>query len=150
MTSIYINDAYIARVDLEPSEVIKRMKDDKPHVKVLKQNAQNVWFRDEKAGFGKTEKQLEIRPQLERLRHILDEKRSDIADIIGAILRGEQWKDSAVEERYIQTTIKTPKGDVIDIEYDTLTTLMQYRFPNDSEDEEDEHWMTADCKYIDL
>lgn len=73
-----------------------------------------------------------IRLEIERLKKLLVEKRSDICDILQAILDGKKWEDDWVEHRYIIKKIKTPNGDEINLFYDTLTTCFSYTI-NDGE-----------------
>jgi hypothetical protein len=59
------------------------------------------------------------------LRDLYTEKRSDVVDIIDKYLTTGNAEDYS-EQRFIQATIP---GTNIEVEYDTLTTLMSYHTP---------------------
>ena len=67
----------------------------------------------------------DLQKQIQRLSKGVCENRSDISDILERILNGEDWDESDIESRFAKVTIKTPKGDIVTVMYDTLTTLME-------------------------
>ena len=69
---------------------------------------------------------LSDREFLLALRERIEEKRSDIADLIDCHIHGIPFKWDNIEHRYIQA--KIPKTD-IRVEYDTLTTELSYHRP---------------------
>ena len=107
-----------------------------------------------------TEEQKENNPelfslynQIELLAKMLEEKRSDITDILNKILNGEEWYENMLESRYIIRTVKTPKcpkcnaeGFVVKAQYDTLTTLLETQV---SRNEVSEEWTYGDETYMD-
>ena len=69
---------------------------------------------------------------IERLSTALAEKRSDIAEILDRIAKGHPWTEKDIEHRFTGAKIGVvcsgePDVVCIEIEYDSLTTLMQYR-----------------------
>lgn len=64
--------------------------------------------------------------QYDRLRHLLVEKRSDIADVLEAIQDGRDWKDDWIEHRHINAEIPRSHGEPIHVSYDTLTTEISF------------------------
>jgi hypothetical protein len=76
----------------------------------------------------KTEKELW------RLHDALVEKRSDIAEILEAIINGERWRVKQVERRLVYCDVPVGADRV---EYDTLTTELSFRVPSE------DSWITG-------
>lgn len=79
---------------------------------------------------------------LEHMIGLYSERRTDVADICWEILEGKTAQELRdPEHRYINASIEVD-GKNVEVLYDTLTTLIEYRAYD--EDEKDYIWITSD------
>lgn len=77
-------------------------------------------------------KHAEMKVRLRKLQDELVERRSDISDALDYILKGDDFPDDIIESRFITGTLPEDvirskyKTEGVRIQYDTLTTLLEY------------------------